>query len=169
VILQARAILDTCVSSRASESQSVITAQHIIINIHLSTVFKTLNCFRAARTRDTIHTCARQGEARRCRTASLATAHSNEYSSLNRFYNFESPSSRSYSRHYKHMREVRRGEARWTSARLAHHRRGEVKFASPRLAVPRLASRMCECPFKGIHSFHCRPTVANIRVPYNKL
>jgi len=65
VILQARAILDTCVSSRASESQSVITAQHIIINIHLSTVFITLDRRHAARTRDTIHTCARQGDVRR--------------------------------------------------------------------------------------------------------
>jgi len=34
------------------------------MNIHVSTVFITFNCRRAARTRDHIHTCARQGELR---------------------------------------------------------------------------------------------------------
>jgi len=70
--------------------------------------------------------------------ANHCTAHSNEYSSLRRFYNFELPSRRSYSRHHTHMREARRSKATFASARSPYARRGEL----------RLASRICECPFK---------------------
>jgi len=58
------------------------------------------------------------------------TAHSNEYSSLHRFYNF-------VGRRAARTRDTIHTCVRRGSPRLAHHRRGEV----------RPASRMCECPF----------------------
>jgi len=86
----------------------------------------------------------RRGEARRQGTRpcfftrerySLAktnhwTAHSNDYSSFYRFYNFELPSRRLYSRHHTHMREVRQGELHLASLTI-----GEANFASPRVCL----------------------------------
>jgi len=93
-------------------------ACHFVQYVHSGSIHLKRGEARRQETRSCFFTRERYSLAR----ANLCTAHSNEYSSLHRFYNFESPSCRSYSRYLTHTREARQGEVNFASPRLAHHR-----------------------------------------------